>query len=137
MNNSDNTLGAGIYALSKLKTAQRDKNEVVERHNEVVHKFNDFMFSAQSQVHGLRAALYGHRATEDDLIVALRAENANHPLASREAVDAAVADKRARALVNPEVISKTYPNGVLPEGAVINSREVLVAVELISKSEGK
>lgn len=40
-------------------------------------------------------------------------------LASREAVDAAVMDERTRALVDPEVIKKTYPDGKLPEGAVI------------------
>jgi hypothetical protein len=45
------------------------------------------------------------------LIAALKLENANHPLASREAVEAAVEDARVRALLNPDVIKLTYKDG--------------------------
>ena len=49
----------------------------------------------------------------------LKAENANHPLASKEAVEAAVDDEWARQLLNPEVIRKTFPDGILPDGTVV------------------
>jgi hypothetical protein len=77
-----------------------------------------YVFRAKSHVHGLRAGIYGHRVTEDKLIEALKLENANHPLASREAVDAVIDKEYAAALLNPEVIRKTYPDGKLPKGAV-------------------
>lgn len=86
--------------------------------NQVERNYEKFVFRAKSHVHGLRAQVYSRQVTEDALIAALKAENANHPLASKEAVEAAVEDARARALLNPEVIKRTYPDGKLPEGAV-------------------
>jgi len=80
--------------------------------------YNQYVFRAKSHVHGLRAIAYAHEHTEDQLIAALKAENANHPLASREAVDAAFEDERVRMLLDPEVIKRTYPDGKLPDGAV-------------------
>ena len=49
----------------------------------------------------------------------LKAENANHPLASKEAVEAAVDDEYARQLLNHEVIRRTFPDGKLPDGTVV------------------
>lgn len=82
---------------------------------------NQFVFKAKGHVHGLRAQVYSRQVTEDQLIAALKAENANHPLASKEAVEAAVEDARVKALLNPEVIKRTYPDGKLPDGVVSGS----------------
>lgn len=76
------------------------------------------LFRAKSHVHGLRAVIYARKVTEDKLIDALKAENANHPLASKEAVEAAVEDERVKALLNPDVIKRTYKDGKLPKDAV-------------------
>ena len=81
-------------------------------------QFNQYVFRAKSHVHGFRALVDAHKQVEDELIAALKTENANHPLASKEAVDAAVEVKCIKALLNPEVIKKTYPDGKLPKGAV-------------------
>ena len=123
------TLGLGLVGLAEL--SKRDSvargndtadgvryNRLMTERNQIVEEANQFIFRAKSQVHGMRSSIYGHRIVEDQLIAALKAENANHPLASREAVDAAVKDECARALVNPEVIKKTYPDGNLPDGAI-------------------
>lgn len=119
-------VGSGVFMLGELQYQETKARRAAgggamaeagigavwqERHNK-------FVFAAKGQVHGLRADLYAHKATEDQLIAALKVENANHPLASREAVDAAVDDKYAKALLDPEVIKKTYPDGRLPKGVV-------------------
>jgi len=80
--------------------------------------FEKYVFRAKSHVHGARAVIYCHKLAEDKLIEALKLENANHPLASREAVDAVIDKEYPAALLNPEVIKRTYPDGKLPKGAV-------------------
>jgi hypothetical protein len=55
-----------------------------------VTNLNQYAFCAKSQIHGFRATMAGRRFAEDQLIAALKAENANHPLASKEAVEALV-----------------------------------------------
>lgn len=118
-------VGMGVLALAELNRME----SVVRRNSgpscsevsgmqEWKEHHENFVFKAKSQVHGFRSALYGRRIAEDKLIAALKAENANHPLASREAVDAVADDELARALLNPEVIKKTYPDGKLPKNAV-------------------
>jgi len=94
-----------------LNSATADINRIIGQHK-------NYVFAAKSQIHGFRASLAARRFAEDQLIAALKAENANHPLASKEAVEAIVREKGPEALLDPEVIKKTYPNGVLPEGAV-------------------
>lgn len=120
-------VGLGVFALGELQYQETKARRAAgggamaeagigavwqERHNE-------FVFNVKSQVHGLRASLYGRKIAEDKLIEALKLENANHPLASREAVDVIIDNERARALLNPDVIKKTYPDGRLPKGAVL------------------
>ena len=116
-------LGLGIFALGEIQrseTAAARANGtgdagLAARWNA---DYNAYVFRAKSHVHGLRAAGYAHELTEDKLIAALKAENANHPLASKEAVEAAFEDERVKALLNPDVIKRTYPNGALPKDAV-------------------
>lgn len=79
----------------------------------------EYVFRSKSHVHGLRAEKQAHQRVEDQLIAALKAENANHPLANSEAVNAALDREFIKALTDPEVIKRTYPDGKLPEGAVI------------------
>jgi hypothetical protein len=114
--------GLGILALGELS---RVENEARRRSADAAmasiresKEVLNYVFRAKSHVHGLRAAIYGHRIAEDKLIEALKLENANHPLASREAVEAIAKEEGTAALFNPEVIKKTYPDGKLPEGAV-------------------
>ena len=112
--------GLGIFALGEIQRAetaaarQSGSGEIAG-----ASSLSGYIFRAKGQVHGLRSSLYGHRVVEDMLISALKAENANHPLASRDAVDAAVVDARAKALLNPEVIKRTYPDGKLPNGVIV------------------
>ena len=124
--------GLGYLALGELNRSEKANGRSVasalDHQDKIIEGHMQFVFRAKSQVHGFRAGLYAHRATEDELIAALKEENANHPLASREAVDAAVKDKHAKALVNPEIIKKTYPDGKLPEGAIIPPNAVQVAI---------
>lgn len=121
MNGMDPGMMAGGLAMlqterNKGYSAEWDA-KIAARQQSDAH--NKYVFAAKSHVHGLRAQVHAHKQTEDELIAALKAENANHPFASREAVDAAVEDKRVRALVDPEVIKRTYPDGKLPDGTVI------------------
>ena len=117
MFNSTNT-GAAILGLAKLRNANRDADDAVNAHNNVVDNFTDYIFRAKSRVHGYRALVHAKDIAENQLIAALKAENANHPLASKEAIEAAIEDERIKALLNPEVIKETYPDGKLPKGAV-------------------
>jgi hypothetical protein len=111
-------LFAGLAKRQAEQEGQRIINKVAaERDNH----HNQYVFRAKSHVHGLRAAYAGRKLTEDRLIAALKAENANHPLASREAVDALDEENRIKSLTDPEVIKKTYPDGVLPKGAVVDN----------------
>ena len=116
------TYGLGVLALGEIQAAE---NHAARQRGsaEMSWKvgFEKYVFRAKSHVHGLRAVDYAHMQTEDQLIAALKAENANHPLASREAVDAAFEDERVKALLNPEVIRKTFGDEGLPKGAVIGN----------------
>lgn len=133
-------VGMGIFVLGELQLADNKRRDAISHEfssnyaanelcKEIVENGNRYIFRAKGQVHGLRAAIYGHLIAEDNLIAALKAENANHPLASREAVDMAVKDERLKALSNSEVIRKTYPDGILPKGAVDPDGSVWIAVE--------
>ncbi len=117
----------GILALGELHRADSDARRAGKEMSalkgelkklETTHA--EFVFKAKSHVHGVRSAIHAHIVTEDMLIAALQAENANHPLASREAIDAAVESERVKALTNPDVIKRTYPNanGVLPADVI-------------------
>ena len=117
MSNSTNT-GAAILGLAQLSKANRETDNVVRAHNEVVDQYADYIFRAKSHVHGLRAVDRAHVCTEELLIAALKAENPNHPLASKEAVEAVFENERVKAILNPEVIKRTYPDGRLPNDAV-------------------
>lgn len=112
------SFGAGILALGEISRsgnqARRAENQAVEIHNQ----YSAYVFKAKSHVHGARSTIHAHKVTEDMLIAALQAENANHPLASREAVDIAVEKERVKALTNPVVIKRTYPDGILPKDAI-------------------
>ncbi len=99
-------------ALNATSGVVADLNELAETHKK-------YVFAAKSQIHGFRASLAARRFAEDQLIAALKAENADHPLASREAIEAIARENVPKALLDPEVIKKTYPDGVLPEGAVV------------------
>lgn len=121
MGTGDFILGAALFDRSQ-SDARKAKDSALyyaRQSGEMEGKYNRYVFAAKSHVHGLRAQVYAHEITEEKLIAALKAENANHPLASREAVDAAVEDMRVKALVNADVIKRTYPDGKLPEGAVV------------------
>lgn len=123
--------GLGLIAIAKNSSKQAGEylDECDARAlKKLKYAHEDFVFRVKGQVHGLRSALHGRRVVEDDLIAALKAENANHPLASREAVEEAVLDARAAALLNPEVIKKTYPDGILPKGVITPPNGVTVAV---------
>lgn len=124
--------GYAILAMAELSrrdnaaqdhviAAHRDQNANVALGAEWKEHHNKFVFAAKSHVHGLRSSIHGHNMAEDQLIAALKLENADHPLASRETVDAIVFEEQAKALFNQDVIRKTYPNGggVLPEGAAM------------------
>ena len=75
-------------------------------------------FAAKSQIHGLRATIDAREITEDALIAALKAENPNHPLADRDAVDAIFQEKRKETLFAKKTIKRTYPDGLIPEGSM-------------------
>ena len=98
---------------------------VVAHLNELADTHAKYVFAAKSQIHGFRAAMAGRKFAEEQLIAALKAENANHPLASKEAVEALVDEVGNKALLDPEIIKKTYHDGVLPKGAVIPPDRVL------------
>ena len=105
-------LATAIGERRALNTAAKDIDRVLGEHE-------DYVFRAKSQIHGCRAVIAARKIAEDRLIAALKAENANHPLVSREAVEAIVQENIPKVLLDPEVIKKTYPDGVLPEGAVV------------------
>jgi hypothetical protein len=112
-------LFAGLAKRQAEQNGQRIINEVAAERDDAINNHNQYVFRAKSQIHGFRAALAARKLAEDRLIAALKAENANHPLVSREAVEAIVQENVPKVLLDPEVIKKTYPDGVLPEGAVI------------------
>lgn len=111
--------GVAVAGLALLQTERNKGYDAEWDSRRAERQHSEYIFKAKSHVHGMRAGIHAHRITEDKLIAALKAENANHPLASRAAVDEAVRDEYAKALINPDVIKKTYPDGKLPDGAVM------------------
>ena len=115
--------GLGIFALGEIQRAetaaarQSGAGAIAGAVSEG-RALDKYMFRAKGQVHGLRSVIHARKVTEDQLIAALKAENANHPLASKEAVEAAVEDERVKALLNPDVIKRTYKDGKLPDGVI-------------------
>lgn len=117
------TYGASVVALAHASNVRSQiaydrgaaAGEAIAQN--IAHK--EYVFRAKSHVHGLRAEKQAHQRVEDQLIAALKAENANHPLASSEAVNTALDREFIKALTDPEVIKRTYPDGRLPEGAII------------------
>ncbi len=108
--------GEAILALGMHKRLEDDFKDALRAKDQ---QYNRYKFIAKSHVHSARSELAARRIVEDKLISALKAENANHPLASKEAVEAAVDDEWAKQLVNPEVIKRTFPDGKLPDGTVV------------------
>jgi hypothetical protein len=92
------------------------ENAIIDRYRGYLA---DLTFTAKSQIHSLRTTIGAHKLVEDDLIAALKAENADHPLADKDVVEAMVTMKRNLSGIDPEVIKRTYPDGKIPEGAVI------------------
>ncbi len=111
-------LASAMGERMALDSAAADINRIIGQHK-------NYVFAAKSQIHGFRATMAGRKFAEDQLIAALKAENANHPLASKEAVEALVAEVGSKSLTDPEIIKKTYHDGVLPKGAVIPPNGVL------------
>lgn len=111
-------LFAGLAKRQAEQHGQRIINKVAAERDEAINNLNQYVFRAKSHVHGLRANIFARKIAEDRLIAALKAENANHPLASKEAVEALVDENMRKELLDPEVVKRTYPDGVLPEGAV-------------------
>ena len=115
-----NLLLLGELAREK-SLANQEAGFAAKRHQKEIEDHSKFVFSAKSHVHSLRAVDHAHVRTEDMLIEALKAENANHPLASKKAVEAVFENERVKAILDPEVIKETYKDGKLPEGAVAGS----------------
>lgn len=115
-------IGLGYLALAELSRmenkAQGERIAGSGLGDRWAAHHDKFVFKATSQVHGLRSCIHGHKMAEDQLIAALKLENASHPLASREAVDAILDIEMPKALYNPDVIKKTFPDGVLLPGIV-------------------
>lgn len=116
-------IGTNILGLAMLDRATSDAREAKEsslyyakKSGAAEGKLLAWKRTAKSHVHSLRAFSAAHEMTEDQLIAALKAENANHPLASREAVDAAIDQANFQTIIDPEIIKRTYPDGKLPEG---------------------
>ena len=112
-------LFAGLAKRQAEQHGQKIINKVAAERDAAINNHNQYVFRAKSQIHGFRAHLAARKLAEDQLIAALKAENANHPLASREAIEAIVDESGPKVLHDPEIIKKTYPDGILPEGAVI------------------
>lgn len=116
-------IGTNILGLAMLDRATSDARQAKESSlyyareaGAAEGKLLAWKRTAKSHVHSLRAFSAAHEMTEDQLIAALKAENANHPLASREAVDAAIDQANFQTIIDPEIIKRTYPDGKLPEG---------------------
>ena len=117
MSNGMNLLLLGELAREK-SLANQEAGFAAKHRQEEIEEHNKFVFCAKSHVHGLRSSIAARKNIEAELIEALKAENPNHPLASIEAVEAAVENERVKTILDPEVIKKTYPDGKLPKGAV-------------------
>lgn len=102
--------GAGVGGIGAINMLEKNRDEWVAA-------YEKYVFRAKGHVHTFRSVLHARKVVEDQLIAALKAENANHPLASKEAVEAVCEEARLRAVIDPEVIRRTYPEG-LPEGVL-------------------
>ncbi|MBY0577152.1 MAG: class I SAM-dependent methyltransferase, partial [Gallionellaceae bacterium] len=102
MSTGDFILGAALYDRAASDAAQAKSNALyyAEKSGEAEGKLLAWKRTARSHVHSLRACMAARKMTEDQLIAALKAENANHPLASREAVDAGNAEIAKRGIGN-------------------------------------
>lgn len=118
--------GTGIYVMGELNRADaaarrvaNERNEAILERNEAIEESNRIVFAALSQIHGFRAQIQARRWVEDELITALRAENADHPLAERAVVEALFEKKRSVAMRDESVVKRTFPFG-MPTGAVVD-----------------
>lgn len=131
--------GIGVFLLSELQLAEKKAGDTGGStapkgwykpgdSTRMLEEGREYTFRLKSQVHSARSLGYGHRVVENKLIAALKAENANHPLASREAVDLMVTNERLKALSNIKVIKQTYPDGVVPDGVMDPDGSVVYAI---------
>jgi len=127
---SSNVGGVGLLALGEISRTENQARRVIDDANQrledaweertaAIAEKNQLVFAAKSQIHGLRARIEGHVLTENELIAALKAEKPDHPLASRAAADALFDKCRMKTPYDPEVIIRTYPDGIVPEGAIL------------------
>ena len=132
---SNNNVGAGILVMGELSRIENNASREIGAANlaastasyEAANARLDLeriTFAAKSQIHGLKTNVQAHIQTEDELIAALKAENPNHPLADRDAVDVLYGERKIAASLDPSLIKKTYPSGVLPEEIMLPSGEV-------------
>jgi len=137
---SSNVGGVGLLALGEISRTENQARRVIDDANQrledawegrtaAIAEKDQLTFAAKSQVHGLRARFAAKVLVEDELITALKGESPNHPLASRAAVDALFDKYRMKTPYDLEVIKKTYPDGVVPEGAIpiVNGEPGIVA----------
>jgi len=135
-----NVGGVGLLALGEISRTENQARRVIddanrrleeawEGRNDVIAEKDQLTFAAKSQIHGLRARFAAKVLVEDELITALKAESPNHPLASRAAVDALFDKYRMKTPYDLGVIKKTYPDGIVPEGAIpiVNGEPGIVA----------
>ncbi len=126
---NENNAGAGVLVMGELRHIENKSKRAVQEaaieaqeayaeRDAAIERKNQLEFAAKSQIHGLRALIAAHAHVEDTLIDALKAANPNHPLASRIAVDAMCDQLSVKASYDSEVIKKTYPSGVVPDGAI-------------------
>lgn len=131
--------GAALYALGEVARAQNEANRAHDaatdrvaaaraQRDEAIEYGNQLAFTALSQIHGFRAQIQARRWVADELIAALHAENPGHPLAHREVIEALFDQIRLKAMADESVIRKTFPDGVVPEGAILRGSDGSPAV---------
>lgn len=127
--NGNNVAGAGVLVMGELRHVENQSKRAVNAANQeamaaaeerdvAIAQKNQLVFAAKSQIHLFRSRIEGRILVENDLISALKAANPNHPLVSRDAVDALAEKYCIKATFDPEVIKLTWPSGVAPEGAI-------------------
>jgi hypothetical protein len=92
------------------------RNAIIDRYRGYLA---DLTFTAKSQIHSLRTTVGAHELVEDELIAVIKDLEPDHPLADKDVVVAMVMMKRNLSGVDPVVIKRTYPDGKIPEGAVV------------------
>ncbi len=124
---SNSNYGSQMLAMGML---QAEQNKAREASNQAAREYNELnrrwqeqydglSFRAKSQIHGMRAYLDALRMTRDQLIAALKADNPNHPLADSDVVNAIDEQHRHNMFYRPETVKRTYPDGIVPDGSVI------------------